>query len=185
MLEEILKETRLRMENQLNRFSEEIKTLRVGKGESSLLSEISVSFYGTRLSLKEMASISTPVPNLIIIKPWDKNALGDIELAIRNSGLSLNPINDGNVIRISLPPLSQERREELVKILKRKGEERRVALRMIRREARDKLIEGEREKRFSENERDKGLEELDKMIADFNKKIEEALSSKEEEIMRL
>ena len=150
-----------------------------------MVEDISVSFYGTTLPLKQMASVSTPSPTLIVIKPWDKNALGDIELAIRNSGLSLNPTNDGTLIRISLPALSEERRKELVKIIKDKGEEVKIAIRLIRQEAWQKVVKAEREHKISEDERYKGEEELNKLIEECNKKIDEIIDQKEAEIMRI
>lgn len=185
MLNEILKEVKPKMENQVNRFFDDIKILRAGKAGSSLVEDIQISFYGTTLPLKQMALISTPEPNLILIKPFDKNALGDIELAIRNSSLSLNPSNDGNVLRIVLPPLSRERREELVHLLHQKGEETRVALRNLRQQAWQKVVEAERIKKISEDDRYKGEEELNKMIDEFNKKIAERIKEKEEELKRV
>jgi ribosome recycling factor len=185
MLDEILKETKPKMEEQIRRFLEEIKTIRAGKAEISLVEDIQISYYGSTLPLKQMASISTPSPTLIVIEPWDKNALGDIELAIRNSGLSLNPTNDGNLVRISLPPLSLERRKELSKIIKDKGEETKVSLRNIRQEAWQKVVKAEREHTLSEDDRYKGEAELNKMIFEFNKKIDESVKQKEAEIMRI
>lgn len=183
MLEDIVKEARPKMEEKISRFVDELKTIRVGKAESSLVENILVSFYGTTLPLKQMASISTPSPNLIVIQPWDKNALGDIELAIRNSDLSLNPTNDGNLIRLSLPPLSEERRQELSKIIHKKGEEIKVALRTIRQDIWQKVVKAEREHEISEDDRYKGEEELNKIIAEYNKKIDDIVVKKETDIM--
>jgi len=184
-LDEILKETRPKMEERFNRFIEEVKTLRAGKAETSLVEDVPVSYYGTTLPLKQLASISTPSPTLIVITPFDKNAINDIELAIINSNLGFSPANDGNVVRISLPPLSEERRKELVKILKDKAEETRIALRNIRQTEWQKVVLAEREGKIGEDDRYKGEEELNKLIADFNKKIEENVSQKEKEIMRV
>jgi ribosome recycling factor len=185
MLDEILKETKPKMEEQIRRFLEEIKTIRAGKAEISLVEDIQVSYYGSSLPLKQMASISTPSPTLIVIEPWDKNALGDIELAIRNSGMSLNPTNDGNVIRISLPPLSEARRQELCKLVRDKGEKIKIAFRNVRQEVWQKIVRSERAHQISEDERYRGEEELNKQISEFNKKVDSIVKQKEEELVRI
>lgn len=185
MLDQIIKETRPKMAEKIINFQNEIKTIRVGKAETSFLEDINVSFYGTTLPLKQMASISTPSASLILIKPWDKNALGDIELAIRNSNLSLNPSNDGSLIRISLPPLSEERRKEVSKLVHQKGEETKIVIRTIRQEAWQKVVKAEREDSLSEDDRYKGEEELNKMIEEYNKKIDQIVEAKEAEITKV
>jgi len=132
-----------------------------------------------------MASISTPSPNLITITPWDKNALGDVELAIKNSRLSLNPTNDGKMIRLSLPPLSEERRKELTKLIHDKAEEIKISLRTIRQDIWQQVVGAERNHEISEDDRYKGEEELNKMIAEYNKKIDDAAQQKEKDIMTI
>ena len=185
MIDQVIKDLRPKMEERIAHFINEIRTIRAGKAESSLVEDILVSFYGTTLPLKQMASISTPSPNLITILPWDKNALGDIELAIKNSGLSLNPTDDGNLIRIVLPPLSEERRKELSKLVHNKGEETKIILRTMRQEAWQMIVQAEREHKISEDEKYRGEEMLNKTIEEFNKKIDEIVKSKEAEIMRI
>lgn len=185
MLDKIIEETRPKMEEKVARFADEVKTIRAGRAESALVENIPITFYGTTLPLKQMASISTPAPNMITISPWDKNAIGDIELAIKNSNLSLNPSNDGNIIRIVLPPLSQERRAELVKLVHNKGEEAKIVLRNIRQEAWQTVVKAERAHQISEDDRYRGEEALNKMIDEFNKKIDEIVKNKEAEIMKV
>jgi ribosome recycling factor len=185
MLSDILNDIKPKMEERLSHFTEEIKTIRVGRAESSLVENLSISFYGTTMPLKQMASISAPSPNLITIVPWDKNALGDIELAIKNSHLSLNPTNDGNMIRLSLPPLSEERRKELTKLIHDSAEQLKISLRTIRQDVWQKVVKAERNHEISEDDRYKGEEELNKMIADYNKKIDEVVSQKEKDIMTI
>jgi len=185
MIEKIVKELRPKMEEKVRQFSEKIKMIRAGKAEGSLVENINVSYYGTNIPLKQTASIQTPQPNLIIISPWDKNMLGDIELAIRNSGLSLNPSNDGNVIRIVLPPLSQERREELSKLIHKEGEAVKIVLRNLRHDSWQKIVRAEREHQISEDERYAGEEKLNKIIDEFNEKIDQIVKNKEAEIMQV
>ena len=133
----------------------------------------------------QLASISTPSPNLISILPWDKNALNDIVLAIKNSNLSLNPSDDGNIIRLSLPPLSEERRIELTKLIHDEAEETKISLRTIRQDIWQQVVRAERSHQLSEDERYKGEEELNKMIADYNKQIDEISKQKEKDLMAI
>lgn len=185
MLDEVMKELLPKMEERLSRFTEELKTIRVGKAESSLVENLPIAAYSTTLPLKQIASISTPTPNTILISPWDKSVLKAIEQSIRESDLSLNPVNDGQVIKIFLPPLSRERREELLKVVRRKGEETKVALRMLRQEAWQQIVKAEREHQVSEDERYRGEEELNKTIEKFNRQIDEIVERKKEEMMRV
>lgn len=185
MLADILAALKPKMEERFNHFGEEIKQIRVGRAESSLVENLSVSFYGTTMPLKQMASISTPSPNLITISPWDKNALSDIELAIKNSNLSLNPTNDGNVIRLSLPPLSEERRKELSKLIHDNAEQLKISLRTIRQDAWQHIVRSERNHELSEDDRYKGEAELNKIIAEYNKKIDAIITEKEKNIMTI
>lgn len=156
--------------------------IRTGRASTGLVENISVTYYGSTMPLKQMATLATPDAAQIIIQPWDKNALGDIELAIRNSDLGLAPVNDGHLIRIVLPPMTQERREELVKNIARKGEEARVALRAARGETWEKIKKMERDSKITEDDRYSAEKELNNLIDEYNKKIENAILEKENEI---
>jgi len=185
MLDQILSETKPKMERQISHFEDAIRTIRAGKAETTLIEDLPVSYWGTNTSLKQIASISVPSPTLITITPFDKNSLGDIELAIRNGNLGVSPTNDGHIIRISLPPLSEERRKELCKIVHDKGEETRISIRNIRQEAWQKIQKAERVHQISEDDRYRGEEELNKTIEEMNKKIDVMAKQKESEIMRV
>jgi len=184
-LSEIIKEAQPKMTSQLNRFEEEIKKIHVGRAESNIVEDVVVSYYNTNMPLKQMASISTPSPNLIVVTPWDKNALGDIELAIKNAQMSLNPTNDGNVIHINLPPLSQERRQEMTKMIHNMAEEVRISFRTIRQDIWQRVVQAERAHELSEDDRYKGEEQLNKTISDFNKQVDEKVTQKEKDIMTI
>ena len=127
-----MKIMRQKFEQVIEKLKDDFRGIRTGRASAGLVENIVVSYYGQNTPLKQMANITTPDASLIQIQPWDKNALGDIELAIRNSDLNLSPTNDGNVVRISLPPMTQERREELVRNISKKAEEGRIALRNVR-----------------------------------------------------
>lgn len=185
MLSDILKEVKPKMDERLAHFKQQIKTIRAGRAEGSLVENIIVTYYGQKTPLMQLASISTPSPNLISISPWDKNALNDIVLAIKNSNLSLNPSDDGNIISLSLPPLSEERRIELSKLIHDEAEETKISLRTIRQDIWQQVVRAERNHQLSEDERYKGEEELNKMIADLNKQIDEISKQKEKDLMAI
>lgn len=185
MIQPILNSTRPKMQEVIEKLEEETKNIRTGRANASLVENIKVSYYGTETPLKQMASLSTPSGDSIQISPWDKNALGDIENAIRSSDLNMNPVNDGQNIRINLPPLTEERRKELVKIISKMSEEARIALRTVRQEAWDQIKKLEKDGKVTEDDRYTGEDQLNKQIEDFNKKIEELSEKKEEELMKI
>lgn len=170
------------MEEVIDKFQEELKTLRIGRANPFLLENLLVSYYGTQTPLRQMASITLPDSGSILITPWDKNSLGDIELTIRNSDLGLSPINDGRAIRIVFPPLTQERRDEMIKLVSRLAEEARVGLRQLRQEAWIKIKNLEKEKKITEDDRYQAEEELNRLIEEFNNKISESVERKKEEL---
>lgn len=169
----------------IDKLKEDFRGIRTGRAASSLVENIVVTYYGANTPLKQMASITTPDASQIIIQPWDKNALGDIELAIRNSQLNLSPTNDGNVIRVVLPPMTQERREELVRNISKKAEEARIALRNVRGEIWDSIQKMQKSGSITEDDRYSAEEELNKTINDYNKKVEEVFKQKESEIRQV
>lgn len=165
-----------------SRLSEDLATVRTGRASTSLVENIAVSYYGSTAPLKQMATLSTPDPSQIVIQPWDKNSLGDIELAIRNSDLNLSPVNDGNAVRVVLPPMTQERRDELIRNIHRKGEEARVALRSVRQDSWEKVKKMEKDKKITEDDRYAAEKELNELIDSYNQKVEEAIVNKEKEL---
>lgn len=162
---------------------DELAGLRTGRANPALVENIEVDYYGVKSSLKQVASISIPGPREILIQPWNKDNLVDIEKAISASLANLNPVNTGDAIRINIPPLTEETRKDFVKTLKGKMEEARIKIRKMRDEARKEVQDAESGKEISEDEKFKKLEELDKTTDEYNKKIEEIGKGKEEEIM--
>jgi ribosome recycling factor len=163
----------------------EFGTVRTGRASASLLDKIHVDAYGSSMPLNQVANIKVPEPQSIIIEPWDKSVMGAIEKAIRNSDLGLNPSNDGQVIRVPFPPLTEERRKELVKLCKGYAEEARVAVRNVRREANHKLDKLGKEGEASEDDVRRAEAEVQKLTDSHVKEIDEALKRKEAEIMEV
>ncbi|MEK7143033.1 MAG: ribosome recycling factor, partial [Patescibacteria group bacterium] len=158
------------------------RSLRTGKANTALVENIQISYYGSNLPLKQMANLSAPNPNTIVIQPWDANALGDIELAIRNSQIGLNPSNDGRIIRLTLPPMTAERREELVKMIHQMAEECRVVLRNLREDAWREIKKLESQKQITEDDRYRAEKELNQLIEKYNLKINQSIEDKEKDI---
>lgn len=185
MLEKIIAEAKPKMEQAVDHLKEDLKTIRTGRASSSLVDDVMVSYYGSTTPLKQVASVTTPDSNLISIAPWDKNILGDIELAIRNANLGFNPINDGHQVRIVLPPLTEERRKEFVKSVNQKAEVVRISLRNIRKEAWEKVQAGQKSGELTEDDKYRGEERLNKLIDEFNKQVDEIVKQKEKDIMTI
>ncbi|MGI6713410.1 MAG: ribosome recycling factor [Bacillota bacterium] len=160
-------------------------SLRAGRATSALLDKIQADYYGTPTPINQMANITVPEPRLLVIQPWDKSTIPAIEKAILKSDLGLNPSNDGNVIRIAIPQLTEERRKELVKVVKKKAEEARVAVRNVRRDVNDMIKQLEKEHEISEDDSKRGLDEVQKVTDKFIKNVDEVLASKEQEIMEV
>jgi ribosome recycling factor len=160
-------------------------SLRTGRASASLFDKIKVDYYGDKSLLNQVANISIPEARLIVIQPWDKGLIGEIEKAIRSSELSLNPSNDGKVIRIAIPPLTEERRKELVKIAKNQAEQSRVAVRNIRRDGNDELKKQLKEGELTEDGERAAGEELQKLTDNYITKVNQVLEDKEKEIMEV
>jgi ribosome recycling factor len=182
MAKTILQNAKTKMEKSTNLFAQELSKLRTGRASPALLEGIKVEYYGSILPLNQVATISIPEPRLIVIQPWDKTVLPEIEKAIFKSTIGLTPNSDSNVIRLSIPPLTTERREELIKLTQRLAEEAKVAVRNIRRDANGEVKKEEKEKKISEDESFNTQEEIQKVTDDFVKKIDEILAKKEKEI---
>ena len=185
MINEIRQESEDRMKKAVEALKKEYVTLRAGRATPALLDKVLVDYYGAMTPINQMAKISTPEPRLLTIEPWDKNVISDIERAILKSELGLTPNNDGNIIRIAIPQLTQERRTELVKVIKKKAEEARVAIRNIRRDANDQLKDFAKEGSISEDENKRGQEEIQKMTDKYIADVDQLLDHKEKEIMEV
>jgi ribosome recycling factor len=185
MYQEIIKKTENSMKEALEFLKKELAKLRVGRANISMVADLVVNYYGSKVPLKQLATISTPEPQLIVVQPYDKNSLKDIEKAIQISKLELTPINDGKIIRISVPPLTEERRKEIVQMLNQKLEELRITLRNIREESWKEIKKLESEGKITEDDKYKAQDELNKLINDYNNKIKELGKAKEKEVMQI
>ena len=183
MVNGLVNKHKANFEKSLEYLKEELGKLRTGRASAGLVDSLTVDYYGAKSPLKQVASISVPEARMIVITPWSRDNLVNIEKAVRESQLNLNPINDGQVIRINIPPLNEERRKELVKILNQKTEESRVTIRKIREEIWDEIQDLEKEGKIGEDDKFSGKDKLQKIIDEHNSKIEEIRKKKEEEIM--
>ncbi len=185
MIKDILKLAAEKMAKAVDHVNQEFNKIRTGKASITLLEGIKVEYYGTMTPLNQVGTLSTPDFHTIAIQPWDKTIINNIEKAILNSNLGLNPVNDGNIIRVPIPPLNEERRKELVKLVKKLAEDGRISVRNIRRDKIDKLKKTEKEEHISEDERKHGEQELQKLTDKYIKEIDELLAKKEKEIMEV
>jgi ribosome recycling factor len=180
---DVIKEARPRMETVIDDVRRKLATVRTGRAAVSLLDNVMVEYYGTPTPLNQMASVHVPEPQMLTVQPWDQTQLGSIEKAIRTADLGLNPSNDGKLIRIPIPALTEERRKQLAKQVHEIAEEHRTAIRNLRRDANDRLKKMLKDKAISEdNERD-GLEEVQKLTNTYIGKIDELMKTKETEIL--
>ncbi|MDR2509951.1 MAG: ribosome recycling factor [Spirochaetaceae bacterium] len=182
MSAEVISTSEERMKKTITSLKDSFAGLRTGRAQASLFDKIKVSAYGTPTPLNQTANISVPEARLIVIQPWDKSLIGEIEKAIRSSELSLNPSNDGKVIRISIPPLTGERRKELVKQAKAQAEQSRVSIRNIRRDGNEELKKRLKDGSITEDDENKGSAELQKKTDSYIEQIQKILDEKEKEI---
>jgi ribosome recycling factor len=180
-MEKIIKDGESRMKKSVNSLQDDFNTVRTGRASASLFDKVSADYYGTPTPLNQIANISIPEARLIVIQPFDKNALGDIEKAIQTSELGLNPSNDGKVIRINIPPLTEDRRKDLVKQAKNMAEQAKVAVRNIRRDINDAIKKGD----FTEDEKKKSGDDVQKITDSYIAEIGKLSESKEKEIMEI
>lgn len=185
MIEEINKDVKYRMEQAVENVRSELAKLRTGKASPAILDGITINYYGSNTPLRQTANVSAPEPRLLVIQPWDRATLGEIEKAILKSDLGLNPTNDGILVRIPIPPLTEERRVSLVKVAKKISEEGRVAVRNIRRDANEKLKKLEKDHEISEDNMHTAQDEIQKMTDEHIQKIDELLGLKEKDIMEI
>jgi ribosome recycling factor len=184
-MEELAKDTTARMERSIEAFRKELGKVRTGRASFSLLDGVKVDYYGTPTPLQQVGTLSVPESRLITVTPWDTKMIGPIEKAIQGSGLGLNPSSDGKTVRIPIPPLTEERRKELAKVVRKMAEDARVAIRNVRREAIEKLKDREKKKEISEDVVKRGQERIQKETDAHVKKIDEILKSKEQEILEV
>jgi ribosome recycling factor len=185
MLDELFAELNSRMQKATDGLAKELATLRASRATPALLDHIMADYQGATLPLRQLATISIPEANLIIIQPWDRTSLRDIERAILTANIGLNPANDGNLIRVVIPPLSEERRKELVKLVSKIVEERRIAIRNIRRDGIEKLREMEKSKEISEDELKNNAKKIDQLTETCVGKVNELGERKENEIREI
>ena len=182
MLDEVSFEAEERMENAVEATIREMSHVRTGRANPAVLDKVIVEAYGQSMALKQLATVATPDAHTLLIKPFDRNTVGDIEKAVNKSGIGLTPINDGNTIRLNVPPLTSERRQELAKVVKNIAEEGRVSIRNARRDANERIKKLEKKKEITEDDSRKALDEIQKMTDKYTEKIDEAAGKKETEI---
>ena len=185
MIEDVFNDAKGHMQKTLDAMRRELATLRTGRASPALLEHIRVEYYGTPTPLVQLASTSVPEPRMLVVKPFDKNSVKDIERAILKSDLGLVPNSDGTLIRIPIPPLTEERRRDLVKVARKHGEEGRVAIRNIRREAKEMLEELEEEGEVSEDDCRRAQERLQHLTDEMIAQLDRVLAAKEKDIMEV
>ena len=184
-MDSVNKETEEKMKKTLKSLADDLNGIRTGRASAALFDKIRVDYYGTPTPLNQVATVSIPEARLVVIQPWDKGILGEIEKSIQKSELSLNPSNDGKVIRINIPPLTEERRKEYVKIAKNVAEQCRVAIRNVRRDGNDELKNLQKKGELSEDQEKRGTEEIQKLTDHYIEEINKHLEAKEREIMEI
>ncbi|HOT37241.1 MAG TPA: ribosome recycling factor [Candidatus Latescibacteria bacterium] len=182
---QIVRQTRAKMQKTLETIVHEFSTVRTGKANPALLDVVRVEAYGSKVPISQVANVTAPEPAMLLVQPWDKSTIGAIDKAIRLSDLGLNPTNDGNVIRIALPPLTEERRKEYVKIVHKMAEDGRIVIRNERRDAIEELRKMEKAKQVSEDDSRRDQKEIQTLTDEFIKKVDAALAAKEKEIMEV
>ncbi|NLJ72589.1 MAG: ribosome recycling factor [Syntrophomonadaceae bacterium] len=185
MVSDILIDAEERMQKSIEYLKEDLATLRAGRANPAMLDKIMVDYYGEPTPINQLANITIPEARLIVIQPWDKSSMPEIEKAILRSDLGVNPNNDGNVIRIAIPQLTEERRKDIVKVVRKKAEEGKVAVRNIRRESNDLLKTSEKDKLISEDENKKATDDIQKLTDKYIKEIDLVLQAKEKDIMEV
>ena len=185
MNSEILQTADTKMQKTIEALKKDLLSIRTGRATSALVDNIGIDYYGTITPLNQISSVSTPEARLIVIQPWDRSALSNIEKAILKSDLGINPTNDGNVIRLILPPLNEERRKELVKVARKAVEECKISLRHVRREAVEELKKLEKDKQISQDEEHRAVEQLQKITDSSMSESDKVGQDKEAEILEI
>lgn len=182
---DVHKEAEKKMKKTVNVYQEELKSVRVGRANPALLDQITVDYYGTATPLKQVANVSAPEPRLLVIQAWDVNLIPVIEKEILKSDLGFNPSNDGKLIRIPIPLLTEERRKDLVKVVRKSAENARIAIRNTRRESNDMIKKMEKDKELSEDDRKSAEGEMQKLTDKFIDEVDDITNKKEEELLEI
>ena len=183
--EQVLTDVDARMDRTLEAFRRDLTQLRTGRAAPSLVENLTVDYYGTATPLKQIASISAPDARAIMVQPWDRGSLREIEKSLQRSEMGFNPSNDGNVITVPIPPLTNERRQEMVKLLRRKAEESKVSVRNVRRDGLETLRKMERDKGISQDENRRAQDQLQKVTDGHTRQVDDTASAKEAEILQV
>lgn len=182
-VKEIVDECESKMKKAVEVLHNELKTVRTGRASTGLVENMKVDYYGTATPLKQMATLATPQPDMIVIKPFDPASVREIEKAIRSSDLSIAPVVDGKLIRLNIPPLSEERRRQLAAQAKQTGEQTKVSIRNIRREANKQLEKEQKDKLVTEDDLEKGKKQIDDVTKEYTEKVDSIIKDKSDEIM--
>ena len=182
-VKKIVDEHRVGMTKTVEFLRDEFRSVRSGRASTGLVDNISVDYYGTPTPLKQLATLATPETNMVVIKPFDPTVGKEIEKAIRNSDLSIAPVNDGKIIRLSIPPLSQERRKQIASQIKQMGEQAKISIRNIRRDANKQLDDEQKNKFITEDDRDNGKKQIDDITKEFADRVDKIVRAKADEIM--
>ncbi|MDA8210921.1 MAG: ribosome recycling factor [Clostridia bacterium] len=185
MIKDLIQDCEEKMQKAVAAFKKDLSTLRAGRATPSILDKVSVDYYGVPTPINQLANVSAPEPRLLVIQPWDKSVIPEVEKAILKSGLGLTPNSDGVVIRINIPQLTQERRNELVKVVKKKAEEARVVIRNLRRDHNDDFKDLEKSGDISEDDHRRAQDEVQKLTDKFIKEIDQIAQNKEKEVMEV
>jgi ribosome recycling factor len=180
-----IKQMREQMEAAVEAMRREFSGVRTGKATPALLDTVRVDAYGSKVPLNQVATVNTPEPRLIVVQPWDKSLMGEIERGIMSADLGLNPSNDGNLIRVPIPPLSEERRRDMVRLLHKMAEEGKISVRHARQEANKEVKQREHDHEISEDEARRQLDEVQKVTDEYVAKIDEMMKHKEQEVMEV
>lgn len=180
-----IKQMQSQMESAVEAMRREFSSVRTGKATPALLDTVRVDAYGSKMPLNQVATVNTPEPRMIVVQPWDKSLIGEIERGIQTASLGLNPANDGNVIRVPIPPLSEERRKDMVRLLHKMAEEGKISVRHARQEANKEIKQRESEHEISEDEARRQLEEIQRITDQFVARIDDLMTAKEAEILEV
>lgn len=181
----MVQDAEAKMKKTVDLLIKELSTLRAGRANPAMLDKVTVDYYGSPTPINQLANITVPEPRLLVIQPYDKTSIANIEKAILKSDLGVNPTNDGNVIRIAIPALTEERRREMVKVVRKKVEDAKVALRNVRRDANEEVKQAEKDKVISEDESKKLLDEIQKLTDKYVKEMDKISQAKEKEILEV
>ena len=185
VLKDIQQQLKTRMEKAVDDFRANLASTRTGRASVHMLDQVKVPYYGSDMPLNQVAQVTAPDANMIVIQPWDPSILGDIEKALRASDLGFNPQNDGKIVRIPVPPMTEERRREVVKHLNKTLEDHRTAVRNIRRDGNELIKKAAKDKKISEDEEKRSLEEIQKLTDDEIRRMEEMCRNKEREVLQI